>query len=148
MNFPSRTRYIFSDPCPIHVNWICADNLCGYRKNMVDGRRSQVCPGCKGTEGTTESVRHYKRDTHDLCVKRFRDDGQVRPVDSERMKDLTALVDWLTDPMNRYRMANRQYLRTTIETRANIEARNTSNAALLRIESVVRTWVRDHPEGS
>jgi len=81
-------------------------------------------------------------------VKRFRDDGQVRPVDSERMKDLTALVDWLTDPMNRYRMANRQYLRTTIETRANIEARNTSNAALLRIESVVRTWVRDHPEGS
>lgn len=140
----SRNRRLsWNDPCPICVAWTCGN--CGHIKHQVDGRRAQTCPRCASAEGTSVRVTHYHRDTHDLHVKRAMDAPHRRRVQDQHARDVMALVDWLSDPVQVHRIAMRVFLRTVIGSDANTEAANTSDVALRRIESIVRVWVRDHP---
>jgi hypothetical protein len=133
--------------CPICVRWHCL--ACGKMKTSVfDGRRDlplRKCSGCHGLFGEYRPITHHDRDLHDAHAAKAAIEGSIDHYDWMKIRDLAALVEFLSRPSKIYQAMLRQSIKSKTGSFEYNEAVNIGNAALLEIEETVRSWVKDHP---
>lgn len=136
--------------CPICVRWHCL--ACRRMQTSVfDGRRDlpvRKCPGCQGLFGEYRPVTHHDRDLHDAHCAKAVTEGSVDHYDWLKIRDLMALVEFLSKPTKVYEAMARQTIKSGTGSFEYNEAVNIGNRALLQIEETVRSWVKDHPPES
>lgn len=141
---PSRKGRWHVPPCPLCVRWTCE---CGTVKtNLISVFSVPVCVKCGSSHGSSMHAHHYDetlRDEHaDLHLKM----SQVLVTDHLRIRELWALKDQLTGLINDFRVQWRIAQRTRTEDPENNLAINRGNDLLFSLESVIRDWVKNHPE--
>lgn len=135
------------EECPLCIRWHCLD--CGHPRsqpnNSLGTDPHKVCVRCRSTHGEYRPVRH--RDPLVQAEHRAAFDAQndVIPFDRQRIRDLTALVDFLTPLLRTYHSDWRKALRSPTESRENNAAINDGNKTLLAVDDLVRGWVENHP---
>lgn len=139
-----------SPECPTCAHWECT--RCGHTRASVNRfAKSTKCPQCGNDAGVfTTSVRHRDRSLHRLHVMMAQHAGITHaPFPTyDRMINAMVLVRQLDDPYTRFNAAVLDAQMYGSEESGFTEARARGNAALLEIESIVRTWVIERPSTS
>lgn len=140
-------RYFEGEKCPLCVRWHCLD--CGHpytqTTKVMTAPAVKVCSSCRSTHGEYRVVIHRDETVTKSHRAIYEAQNAVLPFDRERIRDLQALIDFLTPMVRSYHAQWRQALRTATESTENNAAINASNKILLNLDDLVRHWVKDHP---
>lgn len=116
------------------------------KTNLISSFSVPVCVKCGSSHGSSANAHHYDetlRNEHaDLHLKM----SQVLVTDHLRIRELMRLKDQLQGLIEEFRVQWHRALRTGTGDPENNLAINRGNEKLLALESVIRDWVKNHPE--
>lgn len=141
---PSRKGRWYVPPCPLCVRWTCE---CGTVKtNLISSFSVPECTKCGSSHGSSMHAHHYDEALRDEHAALHLKMSQVLVTDHLRIRELMRLKDQLAGLTEEFRVQWRTALRTGTDTPENNLAINLGNEKLLALESVIRDWVKNHPE--
>jgi len=140
-------RYYEGDPCLLCLRWHC--NACGHPHGQTTKSLTappvKVCSACHSTDGEYRTVIHRDAKVNAVHRSMFESEKGIIPHDREQIRDLQALVDFLTPLVESYRRQWRRALGSATESTEHNAAVNSGNKILLSVDDLVRHWVKDHP---
>ena len=126
------------EACPRCLVWTCSS--CGCVRRRSDGSHPQRCPECSGTEGTSIRVHHYDEDTQAVHVMQYEREKTAWNTTPEHIRDIEALVDFLSPAWATYQRVHRQRLKSAPGSKEHRRALLRERDSLLKIEDIVRSW--------
>ena len=131
--------------CTVCAHWTCM--ACGFDRPTADRRYPQQCSRCHSVTGEFTPVRHQRKETAAEHAGRV-PPPEWEPVDSDWFQSVIRLAGAVQCPVEDAAYYARCSKELKTQTPEHVENRNAMLKALHDLETAVRAWVADHPEGA